>query len=75
MRHRECRIQVGGGLVVLHCGFPVSGVFSAECHQVMGTGVQFVDLENAQANLLRFRQVAAIGKNYREEQLRIRVCL
>ena len=75
MRHRECRIQVGGGPVVIHCGFPVTGVFSTERHQVVGASVQFVELENVQANLLRFGQVAAVGEKYGEEQLRIRVCL
>jgi hypothetical protein len=44
MRHSEGRIQVGGGLVVLHSAGLVAGMLPTERHQVMRAGIQFIEI-------------------------------
>jgi hypothetical protein len=64
MRHGERRVQVGGRLIVLHGPGLIAGMLPAERHQVVGPGVQFIESQNMQADLLGFSQLAAIGQKH-----------
>lgn len=60
MRHGKRRIQVNRGLIMALRAVPVGCMFSAQRHQIVGTGVQFVKIKEVEADPLRFAQVAAI---------------
>jgi len=73
MRHGERRVQVGGRLVVLHSADLVACMLPAERYQVMGAGIQFIQIQDMPADFLCFWQLASVGEEYGDQQLRIRI--
>jgi hypothetical protein len=48
-RHGEGRIEVGGDSIMLAGAVPITVSFAAKCQDVVGTGIQFVDHDQAPA--------------------------
>src|SRR5262249_51431099 len=70
-RHRERRVEVDRGLVVLDGGGEVALVIARQRHEVVGAGVELVALEEAAADLLGVAEAAGVGEEDGAEELRV----
>ena len=68
-------IQVDRGLVVIHRARSITYAFPAEGQQVVRTGIQLVDIEQALARLLRFGKPSTVREQRGAQQENIRVTL